>query len=98
MPSETLEILRAKDLTTKLGISRSTLWKGSRTGFFRSPIRLGGPTSRLIGWRRTDVEQWIRSARPHEQNRPRRNTLELRDGFAIWILRITEVNNQYLQE
>ena len=55
------EILRVRDLTALLGVARSTIWKWTKDGAFPAPVRLGGQTSRMIGWRRSDVEAWIRS-------------------------------------
>ena len=45
------------DLT---GLSRTTLWRRVRDEEFPPALRLGGPKSRAVGWRRSDVEQWLR--------------------------------------
>ena len=53
------QILRTADVITATGLSRTTLWRRVKTGDFPPPIRLGGPTSRAVGWRRNEIETWI---------------------------------------
>ena len=56
-------ILRTRDVLPLVGVARTTLWSYVRDGFFPRPLRLGGPKSRAVGWRRADVERWL-SERP----------------------------------
>ena len=53
-------ILRQREVTTLTGLSKTTLWRRVRAKEFPSALRLGGPGSRAVGWRRTDVEKWLR--------------------------------------
>ena len=54
-------ILRAEDVARVLGVSRMTLYRWCRAGDFPPAIRLGGSTTRAVGWRRDEVENWIES-------------------------------------
>ena len=49
-------ILRVRDVMAVTQLSRMTLHRRVRDGSFPAPVRLG---PRAIGWRRTDVEQWV---------------------------------------
>ena len=53
------QILRTADVITATGLSRTTLWRRVKAGDFPPPIRLGGPESRAVGWRRNEIETWI---------------------------------------
>ncbi len=54
------EILRQKDVCDLTGLSKTTLWRRVRAGEFPAALRLGGPDSRAVGWRRSEVEAWLR--------------------------------------
>jgi prophage regulatory protein len=51
-------VLRARDITTRLRISRPTLWRWVRAGTFPAPIRLGANS---IAWRAEDILDWLAS-------------------------------------
>ena len=53
------QILRTADVIAATRLSRTTLWRRVKTGDFPPPIRLGGPESRAVGWRRSEIETWI---------------------------------------
>ena len=53
-------ILRLQQVKELTGLSKTTLWRRVRDGEFPPALRLGGPKSRAVGWRRSDVEQWLR--------------------------------------
>ena len=53
------QILRTADVIAATGLSRTTLWRRVKAGDFPPPIRLGGPESRAVGWRRSEIETWI---------------------------------------
>ena len=55
------EILRTPQVLELIPISRATLWRRVQSGQFPPPLRLGGPNSRAVGWRRTDIEEWLRN-------------------------------------
>lgn len=52
-------IIRPSELTELLGLSRTTIWRRVRSGQLPPPVRLGGPGSRAVGWKRTEIEKWI---------------------------------------
>ena len=52
------QIIRLPDVLAMTGLSRTTIWRLSRSGEFPSPIRL---SVRAIGWRRLEVEGWLNS-------------------------------------
>ena len=51
-----MRILRLKDVMTKTGLARSTVYKNINAGTFPRPIGLGG---RSVGWIESDVDEWI---------------------------------------
>ena len=53
-------ILRLRDVKALTGLSKTTLWRRVKAGEFPAALRLGGPKSRAVGWRRSEVEQWLR--------------------------------------
>ena len=53
-------ILRLPEVKAVTGLSKTTLWRRVRAKEFPAALRLGGPGSRAVGWRRTDVEKWLR--------------------------------------
>jgi prophage regulatory protein len=52
-------IIRQKSLLELLDLSRTTVWRRVRNHEFPAPVKLGGPESRAVGWRREEVEQWL---------------------------------------
>ena len=52
-------ILRRPDVEKATGLSRSTIYAAIKTGEFPAPVRLTG--RRAVGWRETDIEEFIRS-------------------------------------
>ena len=54
------KILSPKQVTDKVGISHTTLWRLRRSGEFPEPIQL---STRRIGWREDEVEQYLESRR-----------------------------------
>ena len=57
-------LLRPHDLAELLGISISTLYRLERQGTLPPKVRM---SSRVSGWRRADVEEWLRG---REEVRP----------------------------
>ena len=53
--------LRARDVQTRVGLSRTTIWRLVRRGEFPAPRRL---SANAIGWLASEVEAWIGSRRP----------------------------------
>ena len=59
-------LLRMKDVTDLLSVSRRTVERWVQSGEFPAPLRLGG---RSIGWHRVDVENWLEDLRwEHARN------------------------------
>lgn len=52
-------ILRWEDVIRTVRLSRETICRRMKDGDFPKPVRLGGPGSRALGWRRTDIERWL---------------------------------------
>ncbi len=61
MQNAQLEILRVKSVLAATGLSRTTLWRRVRSGDFPRPLRLGGPSSRCVGWRAGEIAAWVES-------------------------------------
>ena len=53
------QVLRYREVVTVTGLERTTLWRRIRAGEFPEPIRLGGPSTRAVGWRVRDIEEWL---------------------------------------
>jgi prophage regulatory protein len=48
--------LRRKQVETRTGLSRSTIYQYIKDGAFPKPVPLG---PRAVGWLESDVSQWI---------------------------------------
>ena len=57
-------LLRIGSVVRVTGLGRSTIYRLMSTADFPSPVRL---TSRVVAWRRTDLEEWS-AARPQAQH------------------------------
>ena len=55
------QILRTPEVLKITRLGRTTLWRRVRSGDFPRPLRLGGPKSRAVGWKREAVEAWVNS-------------------------------------
>ena len=53
------KIMRIPEVIDATGLSRATIWRRVRSGEFPPPVRLGGPNSRSVGWKKAEVEEWI---------------------------------------
>lgn len=58
------EILRLPNVMAMIGLKRSWIYKAISEGKFPPPLQL---SDRAVGWRRSDVENWLssRTARPN---------------------------------
>ncbi len=52
-----LTILRRKQVESRTGLSRSTIYLRIQQGTFPKPINLG---ARAVGWVEKEVEEWLR--------------------------------------
>jgi prophage regulatory protein len=50
-------ILRRKQVQSRIGLSRSTIYLRIAEGTFPKPVSLG---ARAVGWLESDVEAWVR--------------------------------------
>ena len=57
-------ILRIAEVLVLTGLSRATLYRLIESGDFPQPVRLGGRKSRGVGWRLSEVQEWIRNLAP----------------------------------
>lgn len=55
---QVLTILRRKQVETRTGLSRSTIYARIAEGTFPSPIELGG---RAVGWIESEIDAWLKS-------------------------------------
>jgi predicted DNA-binding transcriptional regulator AlpA len=67
--TDPLQFLRTRDVCRLLGISKPTLWRLRRANAFPEPTEL---TNRVIGWRRSELEEWLstRNRGTRASNRP----------------------------
>jgi prophage regulatory protein len=54
---EPLKIMRRKQLETRLGLSRSTIYAKVAAGELPPPIRLG--SGRAVGWVEGEIDRWL---------------------------------------
>ena len=52
-------ILRTPEVVKLTGLSRTTIWRRVRSGDFPAPVKLGSLASRSVGWRESEIEEWI---------------------------------------
>ena len=58
------KIMRMGDVTATTGLSEATIWRRVNDGSFPAPLRLGGPNAKAVGWRASDVQEWIDNLQP----------------------------------
>lgn len=63
-----MKLIRIKDVMSRTGLGRSTIYKYVHLGLFPKPIRLG---TRAVAWVESEVEAWIQHG------------IELRDRESI---------------
>lgn len=54
-------LLRRREVQSRIGVSRTTLYDWTRRGLFPPPIKLG---PRAVAWRESDVQAWIETREP----------------------------------
>ncbi len=59
LPLKSINILRRKQVESRTGLSRSTIYARIAAGMFPLPIDLGG--GRAVGWLEVEIEAWIQS-------------------------------------
>ena len=53
-----MRVLRLHEVVTRVGLSKSTLWRYIKDGEFPAPIKLG---PRASGWIEHEIDDWIAS-------------------------------------
>ena len=59
-------VVRMRQLTSLVGLSRSSIYVLVNRGLFPAPIRLG---PKAVGWRLDHIDEWLKS-RPYSMNVP----------------------------
>jgi prophage regulatory protein len=54
-----LRILRRKQVESRTGLSRSTIYARIAEGLFPRPIDLGG--GRAVGWLESEIDAWLQA-------------------------------------
>jgi predicted DNA-binding transcriptional regulator AlpA len=70
---DALQFLRVNDVCRLLRISKPTLWRLRRANAFPEPTEL---TDRVIAWRRSEVEAWLRARAGGGHPSPARATIQ----------------------
>ena len=55
------KIIRTPEVMEVTGLSKTTIWRRVRGGDFLAPVKLGGPASRSVSWKKAEIEDWIDS-------------------------------------
>jgi len=53
-------IFRLAEIVEIISVSKATIYRWIAQGSFPKPIKLGGPRSRSVGWKSTDIDEWIK--------------------------------------
>ena len=61
------KIIRTPEVLEVTGLSKATIWRRVRSGDFPVPVKLRGPASRSVRWKKAEVAKWIES-RPLANN------------------------------
>ncbi len=61
----TLRILRRKQVESRTGLSRSTIYARIAEGSFPRPINLGG--GRAVGWIEAEIDAWLQERVEHSR-------------------------------
>jgi len=72
------QILKLSEVAKLTRLSRATVYRASRNGSFPAAVRL---SQRVMGWRRSDVEQWLQT-RPKWISGPARSPGRKRRGAS----------------
>ncbi len=62
-PDSYFELLRRFQVQNKTGLSKSGIYSKVKNKTFPKPLKIG---PRAVAWRKNDVELWIRSLKPNQ--------------------------------
>lgn len=60
------QVLRVRDVVEEYGLSRTSIWRKEQMGTFPKRVRLGA--GRAVGWRRSDLEEWLKGLGGQERD------------------------------
>ncbi|MGP7987559.1 MAG: helix-turn-helix transcriptional regulator [Desulfobaccales bacterium] len=63
------QVLRIGDVVADYGLSRTSIWRKEKLGTFPKRVRLGA--GRAVGWRRSDLEEWLKGLGGQENDQDR---------------------------
>jgi prophage regulatory protein len=63
-PNPQVLVVRMRQLTSMVGLSRSSIYVLVHKSLFPAPIRLG---PKAVGWRLNQIDEWLKS-RPYSMN------------------------------
>jgi prophage regulatory protein len=58
--------LRSPEVTRRVGLSRTSIWRAEKAGRFPPRRVIGGG---IVGWLESEVQAWIESRPPADSNR-----------------------------
>ena len=59
--TRTQRVLRSREVTQRVGLSRTTIWRLRQQGDFPAPRRL---STNAVGWLEEEIDHWIASRAP----------------------------------
>ena len=60
------QVLRIGEVVADYGLSRTSIWRKENLGTFPKRVRLGA--GRAVGWRRSDLEEWLKGLGGQERD------------------------------
>lgn len=51
-------LIRLPSVSTRVGLSRATIYRLLKAGAFPAPVRIG---ARSVAWRASDIDAWVNS-------------------------------------
>ena len=54
-----VRLLRWPEVHSRLGVSKTSYWRGMRLGMYPKGIKLGPPPTRAVGWRESDIDDLV---------------------------------------
>lgn len=56
-----MKLLSRQEVARIVGVGTVSLWRWERAGLFPARVQIG---PRRVGWRESDIENWIESRKP----------------------------------